>query len=140
MYCSVSAVTFKQMFDVKDYPVQESGGSSLFSLLRPSIHVVVYKFASSAQMKMLRKIVGCESFETSREHLYDGVFLSKVTSLQCSHCNFAINRTHHGFFLEYLPKTGFLKKCQKRKSLFFEKTCLWWTRVLIKLQPCTAQP
>ena len=93
--------------------------SSLFSLLRPSIHVVVYKFASSAQMKMLRKIVGCESFETSREHLYDGVFLSKVTSLQCSHCNFAINRTHHGFFLEYLPKTGFLKKCQKRKSLFF---------------------
>ena len=59
--------------------------------------------------------------EISQENFYDGVSFSKVTNLQCSDCNFAIKRTHHRFFLQYLPKTSCLKKNEKRKSLLFEK-------------------
>ena len=34
-------------------------------------------------MKMLRKIIDCESFENSQESVYDGVYFNKVASLQC---------------------------------------------------------
>ena len=70
---------------------------------------------------MLRKTIDCESAETSQENFYDGVSFSKVASLQCSDCNFAIKRTHHRLFLEYVQKKEYLKKNKKRKSLFFRK-------------------
>ena len=47
--------------------------------------------------------------------------LVKFASLQRSDCNFAIKRTHHRLFLEYVQKTSCLKKNKKRKSLFFRK-------------------
>ena len=72
-----------------------------------------------SQMKMLWKITDQESFEISQENFYDDVSFSKNTNLQCSNCNFAIKRTHHRCFQEYLPKTSYLKKNKKRKSLFF---------------------
>ena len=74
-----------------------------------------------SRMKMLWKITDCESLGISQENFCDEVSFSKNTNLQCSDCNFAIRRTHHRFFLEYLPKTSCLKKNNKRKSLFFEK-------------------
>ena len=77
-------------------------------------------FDSSKKMKMLGKIIDCESLEISQEHFYDGVSFSKVTILQRSDCNFAIKRTHHRFFLEYVPKTS-LKKNKRRKRLFLRK-------------------
>ena len=67
-------------------------------------------FASSAQMKMLQKIIDQGSLETSEENFYDGVSSSKVASLQCSDYNFAIKRTHQRFFLEYVMETNCLKK------------------------------
>ena len=69
-------------------------------------------------MKMLRKIIDCESLESSQENVYDGVSFSKVASLQCSDCNLALKRTHHRFFLKYVPKTSCLKKNKKIKSIF----------------------
>ena len=69
-------------------------------------------------MKMLGEITDSESLEISQENFPDEVSFSKVTNLQCSACNFAIKRTHHSFFLEYVPKTSFLKK---NKSLFWGK-------------------
>ena len=39
-------------------------------------------------MNMLRKMIDCESLETSQETFYEGVSFKKVTSLQCSNCNF----------------------------------------------------
>ena len=71
-------------------------------------------------MKMLWEITDRERLEFSQENFYDGVSFSKNTNLQRSDCNFAIKRTHHRFFLEYLQKSSCLKKNKKRKSLFFE--------------------
>ena len=47
-------------------------------------------------MNMLRKIIDCKSLEISKENVCENV--SKVTSLQCSDCNFTIKKTHHRFF------------------------------------------
>ena len=93
-----------------------------------------------SQMKMLWKITDQESFEISQENFYDDVSFSKNTNLQCSNCNFAIKRTHHRCFQEYLPKTSYLKKNKKRKSLFFfSEKSLSWTSTLIKLQSYSTQ-
>ena len=70
-------------------------------------------------MKMLQKIIDCESLEISLGNFYNGVSFRKVASLKCSDCNFAKKRTHHIFFLEYVPKTSYIKKYLK--SSFFEK-------------------
>ena len=67
-------------------------------------------FASSAQKKMLRKIIDCESFETSQENVYDGVSFSKVKSQLRSDYNFTIKRTYYRFILEYIPKARCLKR------------------------------
>ena len=69
---------------------------------------------------MSRKLIYCKSFETFLENFYDGVSFSKVTSLQRLDCNFALKRTHHKFFLEYVLKIC-LKKNKKRKPFFSEK-------------------
>ena len=61
-------------------------------------------------MKMLRKIINGKSLENSQENVYEGVSFSKVTNIQCSDCNFAIKIAHHGYLLEYVPKTSRLKK------------------------------
>ena len=85
-------------------------------------------------MKNLRKIIDGKSLEISRENFYEEVSFSKVTNLHCSDCNFAIKIAHHRYFWEYVPKTSCLKK------QYFEKKSLWWTNLLIKLQPCSTQP
>ena len=72
-------------------------------------------------MKMIGKITDCESLEISQENFYDEVSFSEVTNIQFSDCSFAIKRTHHRFFLEYVLKTSCLKKNKKRKSLLFER-------------------
>ena len=67
-------------------------------------------------MKVFGKIINCESLGISQENLYDGVSFSKVTNLQYSDCYFAIKRTCHRFFLEYVPERSSLKKNEKRYS------------------------
>ena len=47
-------------------------------------------------------------------------FLSVMLQTYSVQTNFAMKRTHHKFFLEYVPKTC-LRKNKKRKSLLFEK-------------------
>ena len=42
---------------------------------------------SSAQMKMSRKIIDCESLEISQENFCDKLSFSLVTTLQYSDCN-----------------------------------------------------
>ena len=59
---------------------------------------------------MLRKTIDWESLKIFQKNFYNGVSFSKVTSLQLSGCNFTIKRTHHRFFLEYVPKTSCPKK------------------------------
>ena len=71
---------------------------------------------------MLWKINDCESLEISQENFYDGISFYKNTNLQCSDCNFAIKRTHQGFFLEYLQKTNCLKRIKREKVFFLRKT------------------
>ena len=46
-------------------------------------------------MKMLRKIIHCESFEISQENFDDALSFCKVASLQYLDGNFAINGTYH---------------------------------------------
>ena len=62
---------------------------------------------------MVRKIIDWEKFQ---KNFYHGVSFSKVTSLMLSGCNFTMKRTHHRFFLEYVPKTSCLKKNILRKK------------------------
>ena len=59
---------------------------------------------------MLQKIIDGKSLEISQENIYGGASFSKVSSLQCSDCNFSIKIAHHRYFLEYVPKTSCLKK------------------------------
>ena len=72
-------------------------------------------------MKMLRKIIHCESFEISQENFDDALSFCKVASLQCSDGNFAISRTYRRYFLEHVPKTSCPKRNKKRKSISFEE-------------------
>ena len=81
----------------------------------PSLHVTEIR-----SYMMLEKITDCESLEISQENFYDAVSFCKVTKLQCSDCNFAIERTHHRFYLEYVPKTSCFKNNKNRNSLLFE--------------------
>ena len=37
-------------------------------------------------MTMLRKIIDCQSFKSSQKNVQDGVYFSKVASLQCVDC------------------------------------------------------
>ena len=72
-------------------------------------------------MMMLRKIIdNCESLVIFQEKLCDGVSFSKVASLQCSDCIFAIKKTHHRFFSENVPQTSCLKK-EEKKSFSLRK-------------------
>ena len=70
-------------------------------------------------METLLKKIDCKSLENYQGNFHDEVSFSKVMSLQFSDSNFAINRIHHRFFLENLPKTSCLKKI--KKAFFWEK-------------------
>ena len=87
-------------------------------------------------MKLLQKIIDCKRLEIFQENFCNGVSLCEAASLQCSDYNFAINRTHHRLFLEYVPKTSCLKK-QKREKVFF---CEKKSMVNQHLKPCSTQP
>ena len=65
---------------------------------------------------MLRKTVDWENLKIFQKNFYNGVSFSKVTSPHFSGCNFTIKRTHHRFFLEYVPKTSCHKKNILRKN------------------------
>ena len=67
-------------------------------------------------MKMLLIITVYESFENSRESVYDGVYFSKVARLQCEDSNFTISRLNQRFSSEYASKISFLKKNLRKKS------------------------
>ena len=54
MYCSVSAVTFWQMFVIEEYSVQTTDESSLFCGLTPSINAIfhkIYFFTTNGEIK-----------------------------------------------------------------------------------------
>ena len=61
-------------------------------------------------MKVLHKLIDCESFKNSQENVYKGVYSSKIASLQCTSI---IGRLHHGFFSENVRKTSCLKSFSK---------------------------
>lgn len=61
-------------------------------------------------MKALQTLIDWESLEISQENVYDGVYFSKVTELQCIDYNSAIKTLLYRFFLEYVTKTSYLKK------------------------------
>ena len=63
-------------------------------------------------MEILRKIIDCKN---SQGNFNGKVSFSRVTSLQSSDCNFAIERINHRFFVGNAPKTSCLKKI---KSFF----------------------
>ena len=67
---------------------------------------------------MWGKIIDGKSLGISKENVYEGVSFSKVTSLQCSDCNFAIKIAHHRYFLEYVTKTSCLKKQYFEKKVY----------------------
>ena len=67
-------------------------------------------------MKMLLIITVYESFENSRESVYDGVYFSKVARLQCEDSNFTISRLNQRFSSEYASKISCLKKNNLRKK------------------------
>ena len=87
----------------------------------PSFHVMFHVIFFFSTNEEVRENTDCESLRISQENFYDRVSFSKVTNLQCSDCNFAIKRTHHRLFLEYVPKTIYFKKNKKRNCLLFEK-------------------
>ena len=63
------------------------------------------------------RLTVCDSFENSRECIYDGVYFSKVARLQCDDSNFTISRLNQRFSSECAPKISCLKKNNLRKSL-----------------------
>ena len=65
-----------------------------------------------------RKIIDGKSLEISLENVYDGVSFSKVTMLQCSDYNFAINITHYRYIFENVPNTSCLKKAYFEKKVY----------------------
>ena len=67
---------------------------------------------------MFRRIIDAKSLKISQENVYEGVSFSKVTSLRCLDCNFAIKIAHHRYFLEYVPKTSCLKKQYFEKKVY----------------------
>ena len=67
---------------------------------------------------MLRKIIYRESLEMSQENVYDGVYFSKVTRLQCADCNFNVKRLHRRLFLKFVPKTSSFKKEHFQKKIY----------------------
>ena len=67
-------------------------------------------------MKMLVKITVYESFENSRESVYDGVYFSKVARLQCEDSNFTISSLSQRFSSEYTSKISCLQKNNLRKK------------------------
>ena len=113
---------------------------SLFHGLTPSFDAMFHVSCFFSTSEDVTEIIDCKSLKISQENFYDEVSFSKVASLQCSDCNFAIKRTRHRFLLEYVPKNSCLKNSKKRKSIFFPEKSLWWTSILIKLQPCSEQP
>ena len=73
-------------------------------------------------MKMLRKNVYSKSLKNSQENVFDGVYFSKVASLQFIDCNSTVNRLHHRFSLEYVPETKLLKKnIWRKESVVYER-------------------
>ena len=80
-------------------------------------HIIFHVINSSTQMKMLRKIIECESFKNSQENIQGGLYLSKIASLQCTDWTSTINRLHHRFFSESLPKASCLKTTFFKKSM-----------------------
>ena len=112
------------------YPfiVTKPDESSLFCDLTPIFQVIFHVICFSAQMKILRKIINCESLEISQENFYDEVSFNKFTVLHCSDCNFTIKRTHHRFFLEYVYKPAVLERI--KKVCFREKRPMMNQRLL----------
>ena len=81
---------------------------------------------------MLRKVIDCKGFKNSQENIEDGVYFSKVASLQCNDCTFTINRLHHRFFLENVWKTSCLKGTFLKRFMMQHR--------FNKVQRCSAQP
>ena len=82
---------------------------------------------------MLRKIIDGKSVKISQENVYEGVSFTKVTSLQCSDCNFAIKIAHHSTFWNKYRKLAVLKNNILRKKSVVDQ-------LLNKFQPCSTQP
>ena len=57
-------------------------------------------------MNMLRKMVDCQSLKNSQENVQDGVYISKVASLQSADCTFSSENVPENICL----KRTFLKK------------------------------
>ena len=74
-------------------------------------------------MTILRKIIDCQSFKNSQENVQDGVYFSKVASLQCTDCT---------LFSEIVPKTSFLKRTFFKKFMVQHRFNRVW--------PCSAHP
>ena len=81
---------------------------------------------------MLGKIINCQSFKNSQENVEDGVYFSKVASLQTADCTSTINRFRHRFFSENVPKLIALKE---HFSISF-----WCSIVLIGCGPAVHSP
>ena len=98
----------------------------LIGIYQSVFNIITFDFASdfqavfleilffTTQRKMLRKLFYRESFP---ENVYDVVYSGKVASVQCTDSRSTLNRLHHRFFLEYVPKTNWLKKIISEKSL-----------------------
>ena len=69
---------------------------------------------------MLRKIIDCESFKNSQENVLVEVYFCKVANLQCTDCTSTINRLHHQFFSENVPKNSCLNDTHRENLCFTE--------------------
>ena len=70
-------------------------------------------------MKMLGKVTDRNVWKFLRKTSMMGFLSVKLQTYSVQTAT--LKRTHHRFFLQYLPKTSCLKKNEKRKSLLFEK-------------------
>ena len=88
-------------------------------------------YNSSTQIKMSLKIIACKSLENSREKVFDGVYFSKVTRLQCKESNCTISRLHQRFFSEYAPKISCFKNnnLRKKSTVYQRFRKLWHSSV-----------
>ena len=73
-------------------------------------------------MKMLRKIIDCQSFKNSPENVYDGAYFSKVAS-------YSVQIAH--YFRKMFQKLVFLKEHFKKRL---------WCSIVLRVHPCSAHP
>ena len=125
------------MFNSWEYLVQKSSGVVPFPCLRPTFQVIFHVMGLFNSMKMLNneKLLMPKVWKFLKKTSMMQFLSVKLQTYSLQTATLLSRQlTHYSNFFENALNTSCLKK-----TIFWEKS-VWWTSLLIKLQPCSAQP